>query len=168
MRPCSRSRPRTRYGTCHSTAFIRTATASLGAGLTMVHLMLSTLICAGFANIRTDRANRLGHVTVSRHVACCKSAHLRAIHVECNASGHHLDVVFLQARSRTIVTSCCTLIACVNTCLKLLLRHRSLLISKIAVIDVSRMQMSSLEPSGWALAGSRILRTACKACPAYH
>ena len=131
MGHCSGSRSRlcTRGHACHPTALIGTTAASLCALLTMCHLMLCTFIRACLSDICTNRADGLGHFTSPCHVAGGKPADLGTVHVKRNAPGHHLYVLFLQTRSRAVVTSCCTLVACVDTCLKLLLCHHSLLVT---------------------------------------
>jgi hypothetical protein len=61
----------------------------------MVHLMLSALIGAGFADFRAHTANRCGVFAPARHQCCSKAAGLGAVHVQSDALCHRGDVLFL-------------------------------------------------------------------------
>jgi hypothetical protein len=61
----------------------------------MVHLMLSALIGAGFADFRAHAASCRRVCAPTRHQCCSEAAGLGAVHVQSDALCHRGDVLFL-------------------------------------------------------------------------
>jgi len=81
----------------HAPALIGTPAAGGGTILAVLHLMLCAFVGAHVADRRARIANRFCSFATPCHHRCGRPAQLRAIDIERNAAGHHLDVVFLQA-----------------------------------------------------------------------
>jgi hypothetical protein len=90
-------------------------------------LMLAAFIPACLAYISTLATQLLGEFAVARHVASCQSTDGGAIHVECDATRHHLDVLLLQTGCRAVVTRIGASIAGVDAGLMLSMSHPELL-----------------------------------------
>lgn len=69
----------------------------------MVHRMLRAFLPAGFADVRAQATDRGRLLTAPSHRASGHAAHLGAVDVERDASGHGLNVLLLQARRRTVI-----------------------------------------------------------------
>jgi hypothetical protein len=108
---------------CHFAAFFSAIAASLCALFAMLRLVLCAFIAAGLANIGTHLADRLRILTPACHERRRHPAYLRAIHIECDAPRHHLDILFLQAGSSAVVASGGTCVTGIDTGLGLLMRH---------------------------------------------
>ena len=89
----------------------------------MGHLMLRTFIATGLADHRANPAQILGERTAPRHEASGKAAKGGAVHVECNALGHHLHILFLQASRGTTIASVCAFVASVDAGLMQFVSH---------------------------------------------
>jgi hypothetical protein len=89
----------------------------------MVHLMLGAFFAASFAGVGTEQADGLRLFTAACHGGRSKFAYLRAVDVQGDAAGHHLDVRFLQTGGRTMVACDRALIAGFNTRCVLLVSH---------------------------------------------
>lgn len=108
-------------------AFLGTALAGLCAFLAVSCLMLCTLVAAGLADVSAKLANLLRELATTRHVGCCHAADFGAIHVECDAPGHCLDVLLLQAGDSAMVTSSSAAVAGIDASLEFFVRHLVLL-----------------------------------------
>lgn len=111
----------------HAPAFVRTTAARMRTFLAMRHLVLAAFITACVADFGACLADQRGEFTAARHVGCCAAAYLRAVHVERDATRHHLDVIFLQAGSGAKIACVGACIASFNTRFILLLSHGDLL-----------------------------------------
>ena len=111
----------------HSATFFSAAPTGLSALLAVVRLVLSTLFATGLTDLRTQSANTLGELAVSCHKGRGHATDLGAVHVKRNAPRHHLYIVFLKARSCTVITGCGTVITGLDTGCVLLMSHRFLL-----------------------------------------
>ena len=69
----------------------------------MLHLVLGALVTARLADLGAKLAERSGEFAAPGHEGGSQATDLCAVHVECDAARHHLDVVFLQAGRRTHV-----------------------------------------------------------------
>jgi hypothetical protein len=92
----------------------------------MLHVMPFAFVTACFANFRTGFAENVGQFALTRHEAGGQTTELRAIRVERNAAGHHVDIVFLQTRCRAMIAGDGACIACVDTSLELVVHDFSL------------------------------------------
>lgn len=103
----SSARARHRQSMCagHAPALIGTPAAGGSAILAVLHLVLCAFVGAHVANRRARGANRFCSIAAPCHHRCGYPAQLRAIDIERDAAGHHLDVVFLQASRRAHVAS---------------------------------------------------------------
>jgi hypothetical protein len=95
--------------------------------LAVVHLVLGALIAAQLADLCAQGARLFHALAAASHIAGCKPADGRAIHVERDTTRHRLDVLLLQACGRAVVTRICACVAGVDTCLIHLVSHRNLL-----------------------------------------
>jgi hypothetical protein len=98
-----------------------------GTLLTMVVLVLGALIAATLANLCAQPAQLLCEVTTAGHVCRGLPADSRAVHVQRNATRHHLDVLLLQAGGRTVIACISTSVARLDTVLIHLVGHYELL-----------------------------------------
>lgn len=78
--------------------------ASLGTLLAMRHLVFGTFVPAGLADVSAKCTDRFGVDATPGHGSCSQCTNLGAIHIQCNALGHHLDVSFMQTGSSAMVT----------------------------------------------------------------
>ena len=97
--------------------------AGLGAPLAMVSLVLRAFVTAGLADISADSAERLCVLTAACHRTGCKLADGSAVDIESDAACHHLDVRFLKAGSRAMMTSHRTVETSFDAGFVLLMRH---------------------------------------------
>jgi hypothetical protein len=82
----------------------------------MLHvLVFSALIATSLADIGTEAAQRLSRLTAHAHHLGGGIAKGGTLHIQLDAAGHHLYVLFLQARGRAVVTNGGAIQACVNT-----------------------------------------------------
>ena len=81
---------------------------SSGALLAMIMLMLSTLIAARPANIRAKLAELPSRLAIKCHELGCKTADICALHIQFYTLAHHLQVLFFETRSCTVITCSCT------------------------------------------------------------
>lgn len=81
----------------HAPAFRCAAAASLCTLLAMLGLMLSAFFPACIANLCASVADRSRKFTAPCHVSSCHAAYLRAVHIEPDATHHHLHILFAQA-----------------------------------------------------------------------
>ena len=89
--------------------------------------MLCTLVATGLAHHRANLAHIFGERTCPRHEASGKAAQGGAVHVERNALGHRLHILFLQASRGAMIASVCAFVASVDTGLVQFMSHKSLL-----------------------------------------
>jgi hypothetical protein len=111
----------------HPPALLSAPTARLRALLAVILRVLRALVATGLADLGTQLAQLLGEVAAACHVACRKPAHRGAIHVECDAARHHLDVGLLQASGRAVVTCIGAGVAGIDAGLVNLMGHEELL-----------------------------------------
>jgi hypothetical protein len=69
----------------------------------MILCMTRAFASACLADVGAQRADIVCEVAAARHVRCRQSANRGAVHVQSNAFGHHLDVVFLQTRGGAVI-----------------------------------------------------------------
>ena len=108
-------------------ALVRTSATGFRALLAMGHLMLCTFVAAGLADHRANPAHILGERTAPRHEARRKAAEGGAVHVQCNALGHHLHILFFEASRGAMIASVCAFVASVDTGLMQFMSHKALL-----------------------------------------
>jgi hypothetical protein len=89
--------------------------ASPAARLTMLHGVLGAFFAACLADLRTQLADLRHEFTSASHEPSGDPAHRSAVHVERNASGHHVCVGVPQAGDRALVAGIGTRIASINT-----------------------------------------------------
>ena len=70
----------------------------------VVNLVLRALFAACAADFGAQHADLLREFASSCHEAGCLTADCSAVHVECNATRHHLHVLLAQACGRAVVT----------------------------------------------------------------
>lgn len=110
-------------GACHRSARFRAFATGFGAPLTVVHLVPGTFFPARVANFGADPADLLGELRSATHERRRLPADRRAIPVEPNAFGHHLDVRFLQTSACAMFAFLSAGHALLNTRLMLLVCH---------------------------------------------
>jgi len=81
----------------HLFALLRAGLASSGACLTVIHGVFGAFFAACLADLRAKLADLRRELTSAGHEASGKPANRGAVHVQRNASGHHVRVCFLQA-----------------------------------------------------------------------
>lgn len=89
--------------------------AGLGAGLAMRGFVLGALVAAGLADFGAQCAHGLRVGAVAGQEACGQVAHGSAIGIQGDALGHHLEVVFLEARCEAGVALDSTCVAGFDT-----------------------------------------------------
>jgi hypothetical protein len=99
----------------HPAALFSTAPAGSSAILAVLCLMLGALVTACLAHFGTKLAKRPSEITFPSHEGGSQTADLGTIHVERNATRHHLDVVFVQAGRRAHVACLGTGVASFDT-----------------------------------------------------
>jgi hypothetical protein len=87
----------------------------------MLVVMLGALIATCLANVCADPANLFCRLSAHTHHLCSRVADGGTFHVQLNAPSHHLNMLFLQARGRTMITDSSTPKACFNTVLVLMI-----------------------------------------------
>tara|TARA_B100001105_G_C22399454_1_gene448590 strand:+ start:804 stop:1118 length:315 start_codon:yes stop_codon:yes gene_type:complete len=97
--------------------------ARLGALLAVVMLVPATLVATRLADLRAQLAQLLGEVAAPGHVASRQAADCGAVHVQRDASRHHLDVLLLQAGRGAVVTGVSAGVARLDAGLVLLVSH---------------------------------------------
>lgn len=107
----------------HFAALLSALMAGCGALLTMRHMVFRTFVPAGLADLSAKCADRFGVGATPSHGSYSQCANLGAIHIQCDALGHHLDVGFMQTGSSAMVTGHGTGVASFNAGLVLLMRH---------------------------------------------
>jgi len=85
--------------------FVGTLEARFGAGYAVLHLVLGALVRTRLANRRTQFTDGLGVFAVPRHRRCRQRTNCGTVHVQRDASRHHLDVLFLQTGRCTVIAS---------------------------------------------------------------
>jgi hypothetical protein len=90
--------------------------------------MLRTLVTARLTDICAKRADCCCVFTVASHEGCRHAADIGTVNVKRDAARHHLNVVFVEARCCTMITSRRTLIAGLNTGSVLFMRHGQFLV----------------------------------------
>ena len=110
-------------GTGHVAALFGTFAARLGTPLAVFDLMLLALGPAGVTNIGALAAKIMGELRPSAHPFDGPGANVRAISVESDTVGHHLDVLLAETRRGTMLAFLRTLDAGCDAGLKLLMRH---------------------------------------------
>ncbi len=126
-RPSGLSFSRGRCSSSHSPTFPRASATGFRATLAMVHLILRALFGAGVACFRAGIANDAREFASSRHIPCRQTANLGAVHIELDAPGHFLHVLFIQARRRAMVACGGASVAFVDAGLELFMSHKNLL-----------------------------------------
>jgi hypothetical protein len=81
----------------HSSTSFRAVAASFGAGLTVLGLVLLTFRTARVADLGAKRTQLARECAARSHELCGQATDRRAVAVESNAVGHHLDVGFAEA-----------------------------------------------------------------------
>lgn len=109
----------------HLAAFVGATAAGGRAILAMLGLVLGAFLGARVANVGAQLAHQMGVFGRTAHQLGGKAADGGAFIVERNAARHHARVRLLQARCGAGIACLCTLIACLNTRLKLTLHHDS-------------------------------------------
>jgi hypothetical protein len=89
--------------------------ANPGAMLAMFHIMFFTLYSAGFTYIRTELAYCIGVLAAIAHQVNCSLAYSSTFQVQPDAIGHHINILFLQAGTCTMITRCQAFEAGVDT-----------------------------------------------------
>lgn len=107
----------------HFAALLSALMASLGTLLAMRHLVFGTFVPAGLADVSAKCADRFGVGATPGHGSYSQRTNLGAIHIQCDALGHHLDVRFMQTGSSAMVTGHGTGVASFNAGVVLLTRH---------------------------------------------
>lgn len=94
----------------HGVTSISASLAGLGAFLAVFHVVFRALIAARLAGLGTQRADRVSLCALARDGGCCQATNIGTFQVQCNATGHRLWLVFIQAsgcaleaRSSTVV-----------------------------------------------------------------
>jgi hypothetical protein len=125
MRSCpgARSALLARRHADHTAAFVRATPASLGALLTMAHLIFRALVSTFVAEFGARLADRAGDLAASCHIARSQTADLGAVDIQGDAACHHFWVRLLQAGYRAVVARVRTDVAGVDTRLKQLISH---------------------------------------------
>ena len=90
--------------TGHVPAFVCAGKADGSAFLAVVHIVLLAFFTASLADFGAQGANRLCMFAAPGHVRRRKGTGRSAFNVQCDASGHHLDIVFLQASGCALMT----------------------------------------------------------------
>ena len=94
-----------------------------GAFLAMCHVMFGAFVAARLADVSAKRTDRFGVGATPSHGCCSQCTDLGAIHIQCNALGHHLDNRFMQTGNGAVVTGHRARVACFNAGLVFLVRH---------------------------------------------
>lgn len=84
--------------------FLRADMASAGASLTVIHGVLGTFFAARLADLYAQLAHLRHEFASAGHETSRDPADRSTVHVESDASGHHVCVGLLQARDRAVVT----------------------------------------------------------------
>ena len=90
--------------TGHVSAFVSAGKADGSAFLAVVHVVPSAFFAASLADFGTQRANGLHMFAAPGHGRRRKGAGRSAFNVQRDASGHHLDIVLLQAGGCALMT----------------------------------------------------------------
>jgi len=107
----------------HRATSLRAAAAGLRALLAVIHLVLRALCFARSADIRALPAKCSGELAAARHAGSGKPADLGAVHIQRNAARHHLDIVFGEACSRTVIAGPGACIAGIDAVLESFVSH---------------------------------------------
>jgi hypothetical protein len=99
----------------HPAAFVGAPSAGSGTFLAVLHLMLPAFVSAHVADSSTGLAQRSGCFTTPRHEPRSDTAQLGAIDIKCDAAGHHLRIVFPQARGGAHVARVRAVVTGINT-----------------------------------------------------
>ena len=87
----------------HLVELLRADMAGPGASLAMIHGVFGAFFTACLADFRAQLANLRHELASAAHEASGESADRGAVHVERNASSHHVCVGLLQAGDRAVV-----------------------------------------------------------------
>lgn len=87
----------------HATAFFGTALACVGAALAVIHLMLTALDSARFANSCAEAALLVRKARTAAHKCSGLPAGIGTVTIEQNAVGHLPNVFFVEASARTVL-----------------------------------------------------------------
>lgn len=96
-------------------AGLGTAAAGGGALPAMIHGMTPAFLCACRANFGTQLAETRGEIRIAGEFPRGQGADVGAASVEVDATGHHLDLVFLEAEARATFAGGDAGPACVDT-----------------------------------------------------
>lgn len=95
---------RARGGPCHLAAFLGAAAAGFRTLLAVVSLVPRAFLATRIAKVGANLADALGEIGTPRHLAFRQCAEISAAAIKFDAAGHHLDVLFVQTRGRTVFT----------------------------------------------------------------
>lgn len=80
----------------HGAALLGALETRLCTGLAVVSLVLGTLIAAGLADLRTQRADGSRMLAAARYGISRQAADRSAIRVQCDGARHHLHILFVK------------------------------------------------------------------------
>lgn len=123
---CTHARPAHGANASCLAAGIGTKAARTRALLAMLCLVPRALVATCFTELGAGLTQRSCELAAARHEACREPANLRAIHIECDALAHHLDIILTQACTCTDIARQGAGIAGIDRRLKLLGLHFSL------------------------------------------
>ena len=69
----------------------------------MSHVVLTTFVAAGFANLGTEPTDTFREFGASTHLLCCECTDLCARAVQLDTADHHLRITFAQAGCRAVL-----------------------------------------------------------------
>ena len=116
--------------------------AGFGAFLAVFHVVFRALAAARLAGCSAQRADRVSLCAMTGDGGCCQATNIGAFQVQCNAAGHRLWLVFIQASRRTLEARGSTVIAGAKTFNFFLAQHVHFLWSlpKIRQMNHSEIQ----------------------------
>ena len=107
----------TRVSIDHFLACLCTLLASLRAFLAVIVMMLFALRSAGKTYFAAKTAKVLGHLAIASHCIGSQGAHRGTVHIQRDASSHHLHFGFFQALCEAGVACDGTGVTCLNAVL---------------------------------------------------
>jgi hypothetical protein len=109
----------------HRFAFFGAAFASVRTPLAMIRFMLAAFLAARLTDLSAQAAKLLRELRIARHKLRRKHANVRAIPIQPDATGHHLNILFLQASGRAMFAFLRALQARFNAASVFVVSHRS-------------------------------------------